>query len=192
MKKDTFKKFRTQLIDECLWLEFSRYCKQLPALPNLPNQHKIITDKEFCEHLLAHANLPPKKKEHMIKRVTKFYGESSTSPTQMSEGITYYMFKSFYHVLFCGADLERALAFQDAEKSGVDRTEFIDLAKSISDVEVDEHLVDIMFLLLDEDQDGRLSIEEFAPLLAEWRLSRAFMQASTAGASIIDIRLSPY
>ena len=66
MKKDTFKKFRTQLIDECLWLEFSRYCKQLPALPNLPNQHKIITDKEFCEHLLAHANLPPKKKEHMV------------------------------------------------------------------------------------------------------------------------------
>jgi len=192
MKKDTFKKFRTQLIDECLWLEFSRYCKQLPALPNLPNQHKIITDKEFCEHLLAHANLPPKKKEHMIKRVTKFYGESSTSPTQMSEGITYYMFKSFYHVLFCGADLERALAFQDAEKAGVDRAEFIDLAKSISDVEVDEHLVDIMFLLLDEDQDGRLSVEEFAPLLAEWRLSRAFMQASTAGASIIDIRLSPY
>ena len=48
-----------------------------------------------------------------------------------------------------------------------------------------------MFLLLDENQDGRLNVEEFAPLLAEWRLSRAFMQASTAGASIMDIKLSP-
>ena len=49
-----------------------------------------------------------------------------------------------------------------------------------------------MFILLDENNDGRMNIEEFAPLLAEWRLSRAFMQASTAGASIIDIKLSPY
>ena len=72
-----------------------------------------------------------------------------------------------------------------------DRAEFIELAKSISDKDVDEHLVDIMFLLLDENQDGRLNVEEFAPLLAEWRLSRAFMQASTAGASIMDIKLSP-
>ena len=49
-----------------------------------------------------------------------------------------------------------------------------------------------MFLLLGENQDGRLKVEDFAPLLAEWRLSRAFMQASTAGASIIDIKLAPY
>ena len=56
-----------------------------------------------------------------IKRVTKFYGASSTTPTQISEGITYYMFKSFYHVLFCGGDLERALAFKDQENAGVDR-----------------------------------------------------------------------
>ena len=56
-----------------------------------------------------------------IKRVTKFYGASSTSPTQISEGITYYMFKSFYHVLFCGGDLERALAFKDQENAGVDK-----------------------------------------------------------------------
>ena len=31
------------------------------------------------------------------------------------------MFKSFYHVLFCGGDLERALAFKDQENAGVDR-----------------------------------------------------------------------
>ena len=58
---------------------------------------------------------------YQIKRVTKFYGASSTTPTQISEGITYYMFKSFYHVLFCGGDLERALAFKDQENAGVDR-----------------------------------------------------------------------
>merc|ERR1712018_380880 len=118
VKKDTFLKFRSKILDEMLWLEFTRYCKQLPALPNLPNQHKIITDVEFCEHLLAHANLPPKKKAAMIKRVTRFFGESASNPTQIAEGITFDMFKSFYQVLFCGADLVRALFFRVLESGG--------------------------------------------------------------------------
>jgi len=190
MKKDAFIKFRGQIIDEMLWLEFTRYCKSLPDLPGLPNQQKLITDVEFCEHLLAHTNIPNKKKEAMIKRVTKFFGETSTSPTQIAEGITYSMFKSFYHVLFCGADLERCLAFLDEENAGVNREDFIGITNSISGIEVDSHVVDLVFLLFDDDQDERLSIEEFTPLLADWRLSRAFMQASTSGASILDLKLS--
>jgi len=54
MRKDEFMKFRGRLIDEMLWLEFTRYCKTLPELSNLPQQsetNKIITDVEFCEHL---------------------------------------------------------------------------------------------------------------------------------------------
>ena len=69
MRKEEFMKFRGRLIDEMLWLEFSRYCKSLPELPNLPQQSEhfqIITDVEFCEHLLAHANIPPHKKEKMV------------------------------------------------------------------------------------------------------------------------------
>ena len=65
--KDAFLKFRGQIIDEILWLEFTRYCKTLPDLPGLPPQNfPIITDVEFCEHLLAHANIPSKKKKAMV------------------------------------------------------------------------------------------------------------------------------
>ena len=53
--------------------------------------------------------------------MTKFFGESAANPIQMSEGITYSMFKSFYHLLFCGADLERCLGFLKMEQDGVDR-----------------------------------------------------------------------
>ena len=67
VKKDAFLKFRSKILDEMLWLEFTRYCKLLPALPNLPNQHKIITDVEFCQHLLAHTNISNKKKEAMVR-----------------------------------------------------------------------------------------------------------------------------
>ena len=57
-------------------------------------------------------------------------------------------------------------------------------------METDAHIVDLIFLLFDEDEDQRLSTEELGPLLAEWRLSRAFMQATTSGAGIIDLKLS--
>ena len=70
------------------------------------------------------------------------------------------------------------------------REEFVELSKNISDVEVDSHLVDIVYLMLDEDEDSLLTLEEFSPLLADWRLSRSFMQASTSGAAILDLRLS--
>ena len=189
--KEAYLRFRGQIIDDILWLEFTRYCKDLPDLPKLPQQKlPIITDVEFCEHLLAHANIPPKKKAAMIRRVTRFFGESSSNPTQIAEGITFDMFKSFYQVLFCGADLERAMYFRDLESGGITKKEFIALSKWISDMEVDEHIVDVVFLLLDEDGHQLLSIENFAPLLAEWRHSRAFMQASTPGAGIIDLKLA--
>ena len=36
-------------------------------------------------------------------------------------GITFEEFKNFYHVLFGGSDLERAMFFLDTEKSGVNK-----------------------------------------------------------------------
>lgn len=193
MTKDAFLKFRGQIMDDLLWLQFTRYCKDLPDLPHLKfNQSStpIITDVEFCEHLLANTNIPSKKKAQMIKRVTKFFGESSSNPSQLAEGITFDMFRSFYHVLYCGADLERAMFFADLDHGGITKEEFMKLCNWISDVEVDAHTVDVIWLLLDEDGHQLLSIDNFAPLMAEWRLSRGFPQATTTGAGIIDLKLA--
>ena len=81
----------------------------------------------------------------MIKRVTKFYGESSTNPTQLAEGITFDEFRSFYHVLYCGADFERAMYFYDLDHGGITKGQFVELSQWISDMEVDSHLVDVIF-----------------------------------------------
>ena len=191
MTKDAFLKFRGQMIDELLYLQFTRFCHDLPDLPNIPKQQfPIITDVEFCEHLLANLNIPSKKKAQMIKRVTKFYGESSTNPTQLAEGITFDEFRSFYHVLYCGADFERAMYFYDLDHGGITKGQFVELSQWISDMEVDSHLVDVIFLLLDEDGHQLLSIQDFHPLLEEWRHSRGYLQASAPGAAIIDLKLA--
>ena len=126
----------------------------------------------------------------MIKRVTRFFGESASNPTQLAEGITFDMFRSFYHVLYCGADLERAMYFCDLEHGGITKDEFIKISQWISDVEVDEHVVDVIWLLLDEDGHQLLSTDSLSPLLAEWRLARGFPQATTHGAGIIDLKLA--
>ena len=56
----------------------------------------------------------------MIKMVAdKFQGKS--------EGISFDNFKTFYNVLFGGADLERAMFFLDNKNNGVKMCFFFDL-----------------------------------------------------------------
>ena len=56
-------------------------------------------------------------------------------------------------------------------------------------MEVDDHIVDVIFLLLDEDDNQRISNEEFNPILFQWRHSRGFAQASAKGAGVIELKL---
>ena len=65
-----------------------------------------------------------KKKEKMIKMVAeKFDGKS--------EGISFENFKTFYNVLFGGADLERAMFFLDNKNNGVKIVENVILPQLI-------------------------------------------------------------
>ena len=71
-----------------------------------------ISETDFCRHLLYSSSISQKKKEKMIKMVAdKFQGKS--------EGISFDNFKTFYNVLFGGADLERAMFFLDNKNNGV-------------------------------------------------------------------------
>ena len=64
--------------------------------------------------------------------------------------------------------------------------EFKDIARWITGIEVDAHVVDVIFLLLDDDEDQHVRIEELAPILLHWRHSRGFLQVSSKGAGVMD------
>ena len=69
--------------------------------------------------MLYSSSISQKKKEKMIKMVAdKFQGKS--------EGISFDNFKTFYNVLFGGADLERAMFFLDNKNNGVKMCFFFD------------------------------------------------------------------
>ena len=52
--------------------------------------------------------------------------------------------------------------------------EFTHIAQWVANCDIDPHIVKIIYALLDDDQDGNLSIKEFHPVLFQWRKSRGF------------------
>merc|ERR1712018_231947 len=156
INKEKFMKLQQDLMDDVLWLEFSRYTKD----------GKTISEVDFCNHLLLCANITTKKKKQMISRVKK--------EVKNKKGVTFADFKGFYNVLFGGSDLERAMFFLDTEKSGISSLEFKNIANWVALEEISDHMVDVIYALLDDDGDRNLSIKEFSPVLFQWRKSRGF------------------
>ena len=56
INKDKFLKMQEALMDDVLWLEFSRYSKD----------GKTISAVDFCSHLLLCANITTKHKRQMV------------------------------------------------------------------------------------------------------------------------------
>jgi len=163
LQKETFKDLQSKLIDDVLSLEFTRYCSKTEKM----------TEEDFCRHMLYTSSLTSKKKEKMLARVSKrFKGKGP--------GIAFNSFKNFYNVLFGGADLERAMFYLDTEGRGVNREEFTKIANWVCNQELDPHVVDVIYTLLDEDGDENLSTREFNPILFQWRHSRGFQKGSLA------------
>ena len=65
-----------------------------------------------------------------------------------SDGISFDSFKTFYNVLFGGADLERAMFFLDSENQGVTRDEFGKVANWVVGTQVDPHVIEVPALYL--------------------------------------------
>jgi len=162
LKKEDFVKLQADLISDVLEMEFTRYAE---------DTNHNISETDFCRHLLYSSSISQKKKEKMIKMVAdRFNGKS--------EGISFENFKTFYNVLFGGADLERAMFFLDNKNNGVNREEFREVANWVVGAEVDRHVIEVVYTLLDEDGDENLSTKEFNPVLFSWRHSRGFQNGA--------------
>ncbi len=164
--QDDFIRFQQDLINDVLYLEFLRYASNGDG--GTPKDK--ISELDFCRHLVYNANIPAKKKAKMFKRVEKKFSKGT--------GVDFRDFKNFYYVLFGGADLERAMFFLDSEKKGVTRDEFYNIAFWVAHKDISDHVIDVIFTLLDENLDERLSVKEFQPVLFQWRHSRGFQKSA--------------
>jgi len=156
--KEDFKKLQTDLLGEIIELEFLEYDK---------DNSGRISEADFVTFLLKNGRITSKRKAALIKRV------QSKWPSK-GRGVSLASFKKFFYVLAGGVELERALFFLDVEGIGVDKEEFRKISSWVSGMDTSDHIVEVLFTLLDGDEDERLQGDELTPVLKDWTHSRGY------------------
>ena len=136
--RESFKKLQSDLLNEVIQIEFNQY----------EHNEGRISEEDFCTFLLKRTKIPPSQKAKMLKRVKTIWPAKA-------RGISFPSFKNFFLVLASGTELERGLFFLDVENIGVDLDEFRNVAKWVSKSELSDHIAEVVFVLLDDQGQGR-------------------------------------
>ncbi|XP_050728440.1 calcium uptake protein 1 homolog, mitochondrial-like isoform X4 [Eriocheir sinensis] len=162
---EKFLDFQKQLQQEILSLEFRR---------KGPNEEGLISEAEFAELLLAYGGYTTNKKAKMLKRVKRaFKGEASL-------GISRDDYLNFFHFLNNINDVDTALTFYHIAGASIDPATLKHVAKTVAHVELSDHVVNVVFTLFDDNNDGQLSNREFVAVMKN-RLQRGLEKPKDTG-----------
>ncbi|XP_028167071.1 calcium uptake protein 1 homolog, mitochondrial [Ostrinia nubilalis] len=161
---EKFLDFQQQLQKEILSLEFQR--KQ-------PDENGRITEADFAELLLAYAGYPAKKKARMLKRVKKAFRDHGV-------GITKDDYLKFFHLLNNINDVDTALTFYHIAGASIDQPTLRHVARTVAHVDLDPHVINVVFTIFDENMDGQLSNREFVAVMKN-RLLRGLEKPKDTG-----------
>ena len=87
---------------------------------------------------------------------------------------------AFFRFLSTINDVEMALTFYTMAGASVDPPTLSHVAKTVSGVDLTAHVIDVVFTLFDENQDGELSNKEFVCVMKK-RLMRGLEQPKDTG-----------
>ncbi|XP_043212650.1 calcium uptake protein 1 homolog, mitochondrial-like [Amphibalanus amphitrite] len=146
---EKFLDFQSQLQREILCLEFRR--KQ-------PNEEGRLREVDFADLLLAFGGYPPNRKLKMLRRVKRKFKESAV-------GVTENDYLNFYKLLNSICDVDTALTFYHIAGASIDPATLKHVARTVARVELSDHVVDIVFTLFDDNNDGQLSNREFVAVM---------------------------
>ncbi|KAK7603492.1 hypothetical protein V9T40_003491 [Parthenolecanium corni] len=161
---EKFLDFQEQLQKEILSLEFQR---------KDPDEDGKITEADFTELLLAYAGYPPKKKSRITKRVKKTFKENA-------QGISKDDYLKFFHFLNNINDVDTALTFYHIANASINQATLKHVAKTVAHVDLSDHVIDVVFTIFDENQDGQLSNKEFIAVMKN-RLLRGLEKPKDTG-----------
>ncbi|CAF3813699.1 unnamed protein product [Rotaria sp. Silwood1] len=162
---EKFLQFYEQLQYEILQLEFHRATK-------CPNDKTRMTELDFAMSLLAYSGLSDKHFKKMLKRVKKSYPIDDETK---SIGISFKDYENFHNFLRNIHDIDVALTFYHIAGGAIDKQIFAHVAKIVNHIELDSHLIDVVFTLFDENEDQLLSYVEFIQLMKN-RLERGLQR----------------
>lgn len=162
---EKFLQFYEQLQNEILLLEFHRSTKT-------PGDASRMTEYDFAQSLLAYSGLPDRKVKKMLKRIKKAYPPAEAAKSQ---GVAFDDYRSFYNFLRNIHDIDVALTFYHIAGSSIDKQIFRHVAKIVNHIDLDEHLIDVVFTLFDQNDDQLLSYVEFIHIMKD-RLERGLQK----------------
>ncbi|XP_072051347.1 calcium uptake protein 1, mitochondrial-like [Amphiura filiformis] len=145
---DEFSTFQRKLRESLLKMEFDRFN---------PEDGKI-TERNLGQYLLVYAELPKVRSNKMLKRVKKKFSEDE-------QGVTFKEFMDLQKFLRSISDVDTALSFYHVAGAAIDPGTLKHVAKMVAGVQLTDRVVDIVFTLFDENDDGRLSHKEFVSVV---------------------------
>ncbi|XP_065051183.1 calcium uptake protein 1, mitochondrial-like [Rhopilema esculentum] len=148
---DAFVNFKRKLQRQVMRLEFESYNPQ----------NNCIKEVEFAEILMTYASLSDKQRKKKIKKVKKTFRPAE------SEGILFSDYLDFFSFLINIRDVDMALSFHTVAGQAVDPETFKQVAQTVAGVNLRDHLVDVVFKLFDENDDGHLSNKEFVAVMKD-------------------------
>lgn len=142
-----FLDFQRQLQREINKIEFNRHAED-----------GILSERDFGSILLSYAGLPDSKRSRMLKRVRRKFKDDP-------KGITFDEYLAFWKFLKSINDVDTALSFYHLAGVSIDQETFKHVAKTVALVELKDHVIDVVFTLFDENNDGELSNKEFVSVM---------------------------
>lgn len=142
-----FLDFQRELHTEINKIEFNRH-----------SEDGLMSERDFSSGLLTYAGLPDSKKSRMIKRVRRKYKDEP-------KGMTFDEYLSVWKFLQNINDVDTALSFYHLAGVSIDQETFKHVASTVAFVDLSDHVIDVIFTLFDEDNDGELSNKEFVSVM---------------------------
>lgn len=139
-----FIQFQKNLQQEVMYLEFNSY----------DPKDGQITEWDFADMLLTYSSFHEKKKQKILRKVKKYFKENS-------QGIAFKDYLDFFRFMRNISEAELALSFHNAAGKPIDPATFKQVAKTVTDVNLRDNVVDVVYKMFDENDDGVLSHREF-------------------------------
>ncbi|WKY03671.1 hypothetical protein Q1695_004989 [Nippostrongylus brasiliensis] len=145
-----FLEFQERLYNDILRMEFGRR----DALDGVDG---LIGETSFGELLLMHAQIPEKRQKTMLKRLKKKF--------KNSQGITFEETRAFFQFLYHIEAVDMALHFHRMAGLPVDAKLLKRVARKITNVDLSDHVIDVVITLFDDNMDGKLSNNEMVAVM---------------------------
>ncbi|XGW27855.1 hypothetical protein V3C99_008003, partial [Haemonchus contortus] len=150
LSAEKFLEFQENLYSDILRMEFERR----DALDGVDG---LIGEASFGELLLMHAQIPEKRQKLMLKRLKKKY--------KNGQGISFEETRAFFQFLYHIESVDMALHFHRMAGLPIDASLLKRVARKITNVELSDHVIDVVITLFDDNMDGKLSNNEMIAVM---------------------------